>query len=161
MQQRAHNTTDAATAFPESSEEERDSTVAACTRKRCNPRLCARRWKRPSKSEILSIRLLSGLSTKQPEPGASNVSSTRFERSSLPPRSSRQWRSRRKPSDANVMRSCRVKETSRAKSIWPEEGNKIATVLNSNHQLKIPVHILNRNTRYHRILRCHEQGIAR
>ena len=36
---------------------------------------------RLSKSEILPIRLLSGLSTEQPEPGASSM---RFERSSLP-----------------------------------------------------------------------------
>ena len=42
----------------------------------------------------------------------------RFERSTHPPRSSRQWRCRRKPSDANVRRSCRVKETSRAKSFF-------------------------------------------
>ena len=69
----------------------------------------------------------------------------RFERSTHPPRSSRQWRCWRKPSDANVRRSCRVKETSRAKSFWHEESNKIAIVLNSSHQLKIPVHILNRS----------------
>ena len=100
------------------------------------------RWKRPSKSEILPIRLLSGLSTEQPEPGASSM---RFERSSLPPRPSRQWRCRRKPSDANVRRSCTVEETSRAKSVWPEESHKTATVLSSNHQLKIPEHIPNRN----------------
>ena len=65
----------------------------------------------------------------------------RFERSTP----SRQWRYKRKPSDANVRRSCRVKETSRAKSFWHEECNKIAKVLNSSHQLKIPAHILNRS----------------
>ena len=64
------------------------------------------RWKRPSKSEILPNKLLSKLSTEQTVPGAS---STRFDRSSFPPRPSRHWRCRRKPSDANVRRSCRVK----------------------------------------------------
>ena len=106
---------------------------------------------RLSKSEILSIRLLSRLSKEQPEPGAS---SSRFERSSLLPRPSRQCRCRQKPSDANVRRSCRVKETSRAKSVWPEENDKITIVLSSNHQFKIPKHILKKKRR------CHEQGIA-
>ena len=105
------------------------------------------RWERPSKSEVLPMRLLSGLSTEQPEPGASSM---RFERSSLPPRPTRQWRCRRKPSDANVRRSCRVKETSRAKSVWPEESHKIAIFLSSNHQLKIPEHIPNRNQKMSR-----------
>ena len=36
-------------------------------KKRCDPKSDARRWKRPSKSKILSVRLLPGLSTKQPE----------------------------------------------------------------------------------------------
>ena len=71
-----------------------------------------------------------------------------------PPRSSKQWRCRRKPNTANVRRSCRVKQTSRAKSVKHEERNKIGTVLNSSHQLKIPEHILNRNRR------CYEQGIV-
>ena len=44
---------------------------------------------------------------------------------------------------------------SRAKSVWPEENNKIAIVLSSNHQFKIPEHILNRKRR------CHKQGIVR
>ena len=100
------------------------------------------RWKRPSKSEILPIRLLSGLSTEQLEPGASSV---RFERSSLPPRPEQAMEMQAELSDANVRRSCRVKETSRAKSVWPEESHKIAIVLSSNHQLKIPEHIPNRN----------------
>ena len=69
--------------------------------------------KRRLKSKILSIRLLSGLSTEQSEPGAS---STRFGRDD-PLRSSRQWRCRRKPSTSNVRRARRSKETSRAKSI--------------------------------------------
>ena len=47
--------------------------------------------------------------------------------------------------DANVRRFCRVKETSRAKSVWPEESHKMAIVLSGNHQLKIPEHIPNRN----------------
>ena len=118
-------------------------------RNRCDLRLCARRWKRPSKTEILSIWLFSGLSTKQPERGESNISNTRFERSSLPPRSSRQWRCRRKPNTANVRRSCRVKETNRAISIWHEESNQIATALDNIHQFEIPEHILNRNRRCH------------
>ena len=37
-----------------------------------------------------------------------------------------------------------MKETSRAKSIWHEESNQIATVLNNIHQFKIPAHMLNR-----------------
>ena len=58
-------------------------------------------------------------------------------------------------SDANVRRSCRVKVTSRAKSVWPDENNRIAIALSSNHQFKIPEHILNRRRR------CHEKGIVR
>ena len=50
----------------------------------------------------------------------------------------RQWRCRRKPNTAEV------KETSRAKSAWHEESNKIATVLNNIHQFKIPAHRLGR-----------------
>ena len=69
-----------------------------------------------------------------------HCSRVRFERSSVPLRPSRQWRCRRKPSDADVRRSCRVKETSRATSVWPEESHKIARVLSINHQLKIPEH---------------------
>ena len=72
--------TDAARAVPESSEDDRDSTVYSLHRKRCDPRLRTRRWKRLVKSKIFSIR--------PPELGTSNVSDTRFERSSLPPRSS-------------------------------------------------------------------------
>ena len=105
-------------------------------------RTARERWKRPSKSEILRIRLLTGLLTEKPDFLASSL---RMERSSLPLRPSRHWRCRRKPSDANVRRSCRVKETSRAKSVWPEESHKIAIVLSSNHQLKIPEHIPKRN----------------
>ena len=65
-----------------------------------------------------------------------------------PASSSRQWGCRLKPSDANVRISCRVEETSRAKNVWPEE-NKIAMVLSSSHQFKIPEHILNRKRRCH------------
>ena len=72
------------------------------------------RWKRLLNRR--PIRLLSGLPTEQPEPGASRM---RFERSSLPPR----------PSDANVRRSCKVKDSSRVKSVWPEESLKITIVL--------------------------------
>ena len=61
-----------------------------------------------------------------------------------PPRSRRQWRRRRKPKAANVRRSCRVKETSRAKTIWHEESNQIGTALHNIHQIKIPAHRLNR-----------------
>ena len=57
-----------------------------------------------------------GLSTKQPEFEASSVSGMRFERSSFPLRSSRQWRCRPKPSTANVRSACRSEEDSRAKS---------------------------------------------
>ena len=53
-----------------------------------------------------------------------------------------------------MSRSCRVKETSRAKSVLPEENDKIAIVLSSN-QFKILEHILNRKRR------CHKQGIVR
>ena len=45
----------------------------------------------------------------------------------------KQWRCSRKPIDANVRRSCRVKETSRA------------TVSNNSHQFKIQAHMLSRN----------------
>ena len=38
-----------------------------------------------------------------------------------------------------------MKDTSRAKSIWHKESNKIAIVLNNSHQFKIPAHMLNRN----------------
>ena len=31
-----------------------------------------------------------------------------------------------------------MKETSRAKSVWPEENNKIAIVLSSSHQVQDP-----------------------
>ena len=76
-------------------------------RKRCDPRLRTRRWKRLSMGGVLSVGLLSGLSTERPEPGASSAGFGRDD----PPRSSRQWRCRRKPNTANVRRSCRVKET--------------------------------------------------
>ena len=59
-------------------------------------------------------------------------------------------RCRRKPNAPNVVKSCRVKETSRAKSVWSKEGHKMATVLSSNHQLKIPGHIPNRNQKMSR-----------
>ena len=73
----------------------------------------------------------------------------------LPPRSSRQWRCRRKPSDANV------KETRRAKSIRHEESDKIAIVLN-NKQLSAQdpgAHAQPKQklSRHHNNLRCHEQ----
>ena len=69
----------------------------------------------------------------QSELGTSNVSRTTFGRYD-PPRSSRQWICRRKPSTSNVRRAlCRVKETNRAKiSLAQRRPNKIAIVLNSN-----------------------------
>ena len=67
-----------------------------------------------------------------------SIECLRYEiRGIVPPASSRQWRCKRKPNAANVRRSCRVKETSRAKSIWHDESNKIGTVLNNSHQFKI------------------------
>ena len=54
-------------------------------------------------------------------------------------RSRRQWRWRRKPNTAEG------KETSRVKSIWHEESNQIATVLNSIHQFKMQAHRLDRS----------------
>ena len=57
----------------------------------------------------------------------------------------RDRRCMRKPNDANMRRSGRVKKTSRAKSIWHEESNQIATVLNSIHQFQIQAHRLDRN----------------
>ena len=59
------------------------------------------------------------------------------ERQDVPLRSNTQWRCRRKQNTANVRRACKVKEFSRAKSIWHEESNKIVTVLNNIHQFKI------------------------
>ena len=85
----------------ESSEEDRDSTVT-------------------SESKELSVRLLPGLSTKQP--GIKN-----------------EVEMKAKPNAAEV------KETSRAKSIWHVESNQIATVLNSIHQFKIQAHRLDRS----------------
>ena len=72
---------------PESSDEDRDSTVTACTG-RMRPKTAHTTLEKTfEERDILSIRLLSALSAEQPEPGASRA---RFERSSLPPRSSRQ-----------------------------------------------------------------------
>ena len=68
----------------------------------------------------LSVRLLPGLSTKQP--GIKN-----------------EVEMKAKPNAAEV------KETSRAKSIWHVESNQIATVLNSIHQFKIQAHRLDRS----------------
>ena len=82
-------------------------------RKPCDPQSDARSSTRPSKSKILSI--------KPPELGRSNVSGTRFERPSLPPRSSSNGDAGGKPIDANVRRACKVRETSRAKSIRRNE----------------------------------------
>ena len=130
---------------PESSEEdELPQLQLAQEEMRSNIGRTARgRRKRPSKSEILPVRLLSGLSTEQPEPGASSM---RFERSSLSLRSSKLWRCRRKPSAANVRRSCRSEgDQHEAKSIWHEESNNIAIVLNNSCQFKILAHMLNRN----------------
>ena len=61
-------------------------------------------------------------------------------------------RCRRKPSTANVGTTCRVKEISRAKSIWHGESNKIATVLSNSCQFKIQAYS---SPRYH------EQGIVK
>ena len=124
--------TDAARTVPESSEEDRDST--ACTGKDG-----IRSWKRPLKSKILSI--------KPPELGTSTVSSTRFGRDD-PPRSSKQWR--RKPSKSNVRGACRVRRPAEQNHFDATESDKIATVLNSIHQLKIPAHMLNRRSAHKR-----------
>ena len=82
------------------------------------------------KSEIFS--------TRPPELRTSNIFSSRSERSSFTLRSRRQWRCRLKPNTANVRRSCR--------SEGDQQSNKIATVMNNIHQLKIPAHRLNRST---------------
>ena len=112
-------------------------------RKRCVPKSDAGSWKRPLKSKRLSIR--------PPELGTSNVSGTRFVRSSLPLRSSRQWRCRRKPSISNVRRAfCRVKETSRAKSIRRNEEQQDCDSVELL-QFKIPAHMLNRSSSAHEI----------
>ena len=50
-----------------------------------------------------------------------------------------------RPNAANVRRSCRVKETSSAKSIWHDESNKIGTVLSTSHQFKIRLGEINKH----------------
>ena len=128
-------------------------------RKRCEPRWRTRRWKRPSKSEILLIRLLSRLSTEQPEPGAS---STRFGRGD-PPRSSRQWRCRRKPNDRKheeILQSegDQQSEISQARGKQQDcdsvEQQSSAQDPGAHSQPKQKL------TRHHRSLRCHEQGVV-
>ena len=89
-------------------------------RKQCDQKSDAWSWKRPSESKELSVRLLPGLSTKQPE-------------------IKNEVEMKAKPNAAEV------KETSRAKSIWHVERNQIATVLNSIHQFKIQAHRLDRS----------------
>ena len=84
-------------------------------KKRCDQKSDAWSLKRPSKSKVISARLLAGLSTKQPE------------------------------IQKAMEMLAEVEETSRAKSIWFEESNQIATVLNSILQFKIPAHMLNRS----------------
>ena len=50
-----------------------------------------------------------------------------------------------RPNGAIVKRSCRVKETSRTKSILHDESNKIGTVLNNSHQFKIRLGEINKH----------------
>ena len=114
---------------PESSEKDRASTVTACTR---NDAIQNRShedgkdlWRaRYSQSDCHQDCQRNSQSLEHPE---------------------RDRRCRRKPSDANMRRSGRVKETSRAKSVRHEESNQVATVLNSIHQFKIPAHRLDRS----------------
>ena len=70
-------------------------------------------------------------------------------------RSRRQWRWRREPNTTEG------KETSRAKSIWHEESNQIATVLNSIHQFKIQAHRLNRSRSGQEINKHVSDGISK
>ena len=103
----------------------------------------------------LSVRLLSGLSSKQPELRASNVSSMRFKIPSLSLRSSRQWRCRRMPNLAEV------KETSRAKLIWCHEDQQDWDDVEQQLSVQDPGAQTQPKqlTRHHRSVRCHEQGI--
>ena len=105
---------------PESSVEDQDFTVTACTRNDASENQTHEDGKDLRRARYSQSGCCQELSTKQPE--------TR-----------RQWRRRRKPNTAEG------KETSRAKSTWHEESNQIATVLNSIHQLKIWAHMLNRS----------------
>ena len=105
---------------PESSEKDRASTVTVCTR-----------------NDAIQ---------NQTRKDGKDLRRTRYSQSGCCqdcPRSSqrsrRQWRWRRKPNTAEG------KETSKAKSIWREESNQIATMLNSIHQFKIQAHRLDRS----------------
>ena len=126
----------------QSSEEDRDSTVAACTGSDAIQD-CAHDagndLQRARYSQSAVVRIVKGTAR------AWRIERLQYEfREIISPASNKQamgW----KPNTANMRRSCRVKETSRAKSVRHEESNKIAIVLNSSHQLKIPEHILNRN----------------
>ena len=67
------------------------------------------------------------LSTRPPELGTSNVFSTRSERSSFTPRSSRQGRCKRKPNTANVKTSCRSEGDQQSTGPVEAEGRKRST----------------------------------
>ena len=84
---------------PESSEEDRDSTVTACTRK----------------DAIRNPAHEAGKDLRRARYSQSGCCQD-CQRSSQ--RSRRQWRCRCKQTTANVRRACRLKETSRAKSNW-------------------------------------------
>ena len=105
---------------PESSEKDRASTVTDCTR-----------------NDAIQ---------NQTRKDGKDLRRTRYSQSGCCqdcPRSSqrsrRRWRWRRKPNTAEG------KETSKAKSLWREESNQIATMLNSIHQFKIQAHRLDRS----------------
>ena len=105
---------------PESSQEDRDSTVTACLRNDAIPDHTHEAGKDLQRARYSQSGCCQDCQRSRQ-------------------RSRRQWRCRRKPNTAEVT------ETSRATSIWHEESNKIATVLNSIHQFKIPAHMLNRS----------------
>ena len=132
--------TDAARAGPESSEEDRDST--ARTGREAIQDYAHDAGKRPLKSKILSIRLLSGLSTEEPELGASN---TRFGRDD-PPDQAGNGDASGKPSTSNVRESSQQERKQAEQNQFDAtKNNQIATVLNSIHQFKIRAHMLNRS----------------
>ena len=96
-------------AVPESSDEDRTSTVTACA-----GRDAIQHWAHGTKTlektfeerdtpNQAVVRIVNGTA----EPGASSM---RLERLSLLPRPSRRWRCRWNPSNANVRKFCRVKD---------------------------------------------------
>ena len=95
--------TDAARAVPESSEEGRASTGTACTGRVAIQQLAHDAGK-DRRARYSQSGCCQDCQRKQPQLGASSM---RFERSSRPPRPSRQRRCRRKPSTSNGRRSCR------------------------------------------------------